>query len=262
MPVLYATITQEAMGAPARWRFTQETLEFLTTGTDGLYEGIEPIDEEKFGSLVVQKAVNESGFAKPTDDATFAGCEFTIYNKSANPVKISDNEITQPSEACMVITVGADGKATSGAVLPVGTYEVKETKGNEFYQCNTAWSYTFTVDGTEDSPLFTTTCENDVVIFTQDITLKKVVSNPDALFGNEVFTINVEFSGLEANKTYNMSNGNSFTSDANGCATYTARIAHNEEVTFQDIPVGANYKFTEVAGEYKASYNIVDNNKT
>jgi hypothetical protein len=89
MPVLYATITQDSMGANARWHFTQETLEFLTTGTEGLYEGIEPIDEEKFGSLVVQKAVNESGFAKPTDDATFAGCEFTIYNKSVNPVKIS-----------------------------------------------------------------------------------------------------------------------------------------------------------------------------
>ena len=81
------------------------------------------------------------------------------------------------------------------------------------------------------------------------------------LFGNEVFTINVEFSGLEANNTYNMSNGKSFTSDANGCAIYTARIAHNEEVIFQDIPVGASYKFTEIAGEYKASYNIVDNNK-
>ena len=58
-----------------------------------------------------------------------------------------------------------------------------------------------------------------------------------------------------------MSDGKSFTSDANGCATYTARIAHNEEVVFQDIPVGANYKFAEIAGQYTASYSIVDSNK-
>ena len=143
-------------GAKVVWQAESwNVLVDMASGNFGVYE---PIDENLFGSLTIQKEDKDTGSTAP-GWATFAGCEFTVYNRSTNAVKIGD-AIVQPGGVCCVLTVDETGRASTGNIFPVGTYEGRETKGNEYYQCNAEWSYMFTVDGLSDSPTFTVSCPN------------------------------------------------------------------------------------------------------
>lgn len=155
---LYCSIVQSdtsPIGVDIVW--TTDSWNILVDMASGNFGVYEPIDPDSFGSLTIQKQDKDFGITAPTW-ATLAGCEFTVYNRSANPVKIGENEIAQSGDACIVLTVDETGLVSTGNVFPVGTYEVKETKGNDYYQCNEEWSYTFTVTGTENNPAFTTEC--------------------------------------------------------------------------------------------------------
>lgn len=182
IPVLYATITQPAMGGQADWNYTPETLAILKDLGNGLYSGVEPENLETLGSIEVQK-LDKDFNNTPLNWATLEGCEFTIYNKSNGPVKIGDFAIAQPNEACYILTVDADGKASTDCVFPIGTYEVRETKGNDFYQCNTEWSQTFTIDGSGVNPNFEIECENAMKLAT--INLHKVNTSNEPLAGSK-----------------------------------------------------------------------------
>lgn len=155
---LFCSIVEDASsiyGAKTVW--TPESLDILVDMASGNFGVYEPIDTSVMGSLTIQKKDKDFGTTAPTW-ATLAGCEFTVYNRSKNPVKVGENEIVQPDEACLILTVDEAGLISTGNVFPVGSYEVKETKGNDYYQCNEEWSYTFTVTGTETSPVFMTEC--------------------------------------------------------------------------------------------------------
>lgn len=82
-------------------------------------------------------------------DATLAGAEFTIYNRSESSVYYNGN-FYEPGDAIMTITSAYDDTsrtyvATTGAkALEYGTYEIKETKAPEGYNL-ADWSRTFTI---------------------------------------------------------------------------------------------------------------------
>lgn len=85
-------------------------------------------------------------------DSTFAGAEFTIYNRSASDVwddldgdgELDSGEVFQPGDAVLIISTGynADLDAftaqTGPCELPYGTYEVVETKAPEGHLGNEA----------------------------------------------------------------------------------------------------------------------------
>ena len=48
-------------------------------------------------------------------------------NRSNSIVKVNGTEYS-PGQNVMVITTNSEGVATSGQILPYGTYEIKETK--------------------------------------------------------------------------------------------------------------------------------------
>lgn len=155
---LYCSIVQQGeTETNAKIVWTPESWDVLLDMASGNFGVYEPIDPDSFGSLTIQKKDKNFGTTAPTW-ATLAGCEFTVYNRSANPVKIGENEIAQPGDACIVLTADETGIAATGNIFPAGTYEVRETKGNDYYQCNEEWSYTFTVTGTENNPVFITDC--------------------------------------------------------------------------------------------------------
>ena len=89
--------------------------------------------------------------------------------------------MAQPGEVCYVLTVDETGAASTGNLFPIGTYEVTETKGNEFYQCNMAWSETFTITGEDANPQVSVSCENELLPAT--IRVQKVNPNDEALPG-------------------------------------------------------------------------------
>lgn len=140
---LYANITQPTNGGAARFVWTPESAAIVQS-KDGKYLFPEPEDRSTYASISIQKHDADTGGAAPSW-ANFAGCEFTVYNRSANPVKIGNFPTAAPGEACYVLTLDAAGRAATGAEFPLGKYELKETKGNAYYQCNTGWSQTFEV---------------------------------------------------------------------------------------------------------------------
>ena len=177
MPVLTATITQESNGSIAAWKWSEESLAYLTEIADGVSVP-EPLDEDSFGSLSIQKADKDLGTEIP-ETISFAGCEFTVVNRSVGAVKIGDNPIAQPGEVCYVLTADASGKASTGKIFPVGSYEVRETKGNDYYSINEEWSYSFSV--AEGKTEFAAECVNTQIPIT--IHVEKVNAEGAALEG-------------------------------------------------------------------------------
>lgn len=177
MPVLTATITQESNGSIAAWKWSEESLAYLTEIADGVSVP-EPLDEDSFGSLSIQKADKDLDTEIP-ETISFAGCEFTVVNRSVGAVKIGDNPIAQPGEACYVLTADASGKASTGKIFPVGSYEVRETKGNDYYSVNEEWSYSFSV--AEGKTEFAAECVNTQIPIT--IHVEKVNAEGAALEG-------------------------------------------------------------------------------
>lgn len=143
IPELKANITQPTNGGAARFVWTPESAAIVQS-KDGKYLFPEPEDPSTFASISIQKHDADTGGAAPSW-ANFAGCEFTVYNRSANPVKIGNFPVAAPGEACYVLTLDAAGRAATGAEFPLGNYEIRETKGNAYYQVNTGWSQTFEV---------------------------------------------------------------------------------------------------------------------
>ena len=180
MPVLYATITQKSNGGIADFDWTEESLQNIVSSSEGITTAAEPQDKTTLGSLTIQKVDKGTGGAAP-NEASFSGCEFTIYNRSAGPVKVGDHAVAQPGEVCYVLSVDETGAASTGNIFPIGTYEVKESKGNAFYQCNTEWSETFTITGAEENPQVSVSCENEML--PAAIRVQKVNPNDEALPG-------------------------------------------------------------------------------
>lgn len=162
IPQLYATITQSEVGSVAQWTWSEESAKYLTEVSGG-FEIPEPQDKNSFGSLSIQKKDKDLGFDIP-ESVNFAGCEFSVYNRSSNPVKVGDYQLAQPGEVCYVLTTDDTGAAATDAIFPVGSYEVKETKGNDFFTINEEWSYTFSV--ADGQTQFATECANTMISVT------------------------------------------------------------------------------------------------
>ena len=154
---LYATITQNDNDAKFAWTTGSSTR--LEVQPDGFFgfsnDSIAP------GALSIVKLDAETGLTAHFG-TSFAGCEFTVYNNSTNSVKVGDYPEAAPGEACYVLTVDAQGNASTEEIFPIGSYIVKETKGNDYYVCNTEWSKTVEITGSETAPV-SIECSNTVV---------------------------------------------------------------------------------------------------
>ena len=181
---LYANITQPSNGGIARFKWTAESAKIVES-KDGNYLFPEPVNPASYGSVSIQKTDALTGGGAPAG-ADFAGCEFTIYNNSANPVKIGNHLAAAPGEACYVMTVNKDGKASSGAVFPIGKYTIKETKGNAYYQCNTEWSQTFEIISGGNTAMSFTAANTPI---TGHIQLTKVDGTDGKLLTGAVFQV-------------------------------------------------------------------------
>ncbi len=154
---LYATIKQQPDGR-AKFDWTPESQKIVES-KDGKYLFPEPI--VNYGSVSIQKKDADTGGAAPKG-ANFSGCQFTVYNNSSKAVKVGNYKTAKPGEACYVLTLDAAGRASTGKIFPVGKYTIKETKGNQYYQCNTKWSQTFEVKDSGNAA-FTYTVSNTPV---------------------------------------------------------------------------------------------------
>ena len=108
--------------------FTEEIS--VTIDSDGEMLEYEAENEVVRGGIDISKEDSEMG-TTPQGNSSFAGIDFEIINRSANPVVVG-GQTYAVGEVVMTITTDESGHAGTGSdVLPYGTYEVKESSTNE-----------------------------------------------------------------------------------------------------------------------------------
>lgn len=177
------------------------------------------------------------------------------------------------------VKLKADEKAVIKGI-PVGTkYTVTEEGGDYFasytvedsnnldkVNCSSGFSpeknnaLSTSQETADDDESVTITFTNRIQD-TQDLRLVKrvVSSNGSAINDNEQYEMQLHFENLEPNGKIDSSLG-PLQADEDGVIDITTYINGGDEVSFNQVPVGTRYKFTEMANDKIASYTVKDSN--
>ena len=102
----------------------------VTIDSDGVMLEYEAENEVVRGGIDITKEDSQTG-STPQGNASFAGIDFEVINRSTNPVMV-DGQTYAVGEVVMTVTTNESGIASTGSdVLPYGTYEVRESQTNE-----------------------------------------------------------------------------------------------------------------------------------
>ena len=151
-------------------------------------------NEPAKGSVEIAKIDNDLSDAYSQGDASLKGAEFTITNKSAEPVVVEGKEYAVGKVVKTIVT-DESGRASSGKVLPYGTYEIKESKPSTGYKLNEEWKKTFSIRSDGEVKDFTTDPVREAVIrggvkiIKRDKELKESEALGGADLNDIVFTI-------------------------------------------------------------------------
>lgn len=109
--------------------------------------GLAVVDQVKRGGVRLSKVDHERDDSIAQGDATLAGAEVSIYNRSEKAVYVDGRRI-EPGDVALTLVTGLDGTAQSATdALPYGTYEARETKAPRGYLLNADWSVRFSIQG-------------------------------------------------------------------------------------------------------------------
>ncbi len=122
------TVRESATNESMLLTFTEEIS--VTIDSDGVMLEYEAENEVVRGGIDLEKQDSQTG-STPQGNASFAGIEFEIINRSTNPVVV-DGQTYAVGDVVMTITTDESGTASTGSdVLSYGTYEVRESQTNE-----------------------------------------------------------------------------------------------------------------------------------
>ncbi len=108
--------------------FTEEIP--VTISEDGQMLEYEAENDVVRGGITVTKQDSQMG-STPQGNSSFAGIDFEVINRSANPVVVN-GQTYAVGDVVMTITTDDSGTASTGNdALPYGTYEVREARTNE-----------------------------------------------------------------------------------------------------------------------------------
>ncbi len=92
-----------------------------------------------------------------SDGGEGAGAEFSIINSSGKTIAVEGKNIADGEVAATITSERKDNAfiASTGKILPFGSYTIKETKAPDGYAVNREWSATITCDdSTQDGAVF------------------------------------------------------------------------------------------------------------
>lgn len=234
-------------------------------------------EEKKSVDLTLAKKVTGNG----------EGGEFVFHVSLTSLAKSTQYEVSDNNSftsddygnADVEVTLKAGSKAVIKGI-PVGTkYTVTEEGGDYFasytvedsnnlgkVNCSNGFSLEKnnalstsqeTVDEGEDVTITFTNRIQD----TQNLRLvKRVVgSNGSAISDDEQYEMQLHFENLESNGKIDSSLG-PLQADEDGVIDITTYIKGGDEVSFNQVPVGTRYSFTESANDKIASYIVEDSN--
>ena len=122
------TVRESATNDSMLLTFTDEIS--ITIDEDGEMLEYEAEDDVVRGGITVTKQDSQTG-STPQGNASFAGIDFEVINRSANPVVVNGTTYAV-GDVVMTITTDESGTASTGNdALPYGTYEVRESATNE-----------------------------------------------------------------------------------------------------------------------------------
>lgn len=122
------TVREVASNDSMLQTFTEEIS--VTISEDGQTLTYEAENEVVRGGITIEKQDSQTG-STPQGNASFAGIDFEIVNRSANPVVVN-GQTYAVGDVVMTITSDENGHASTGNdALPYGTYEVRESATNE-----------------------------------------------------------------------------------------------------------------------------------
>ena len=147
------------------------------------------------GGVKVKKQDDVRKNDLPQGDAALSGAEYSIVNKSKNPVTVNGTSYAN-GKVVLVIKTDAKGVAQTAAdALPYGSYEIYESKESGGYLINSSWKQSFTIR--ENGKIVDLTgkpCDEPVIrggvkIQKTDEDLKKAQAQGDATLEKAVFAI-------------------------------------------------------------------------
>ncbi len=122
------TVRESATNDSMLKTFTEEIS--VTIDSDGEMLEYEAENEVVRGGIDIEKQDSQMG-RTPQGDSSFAGIDFEVINRSANPVVVGGTTYVV-GEVVMTITTDETGTASTGNdAFPYGTYEVRESATNE-----------------------------------------------------------------------------------------------------------------------------------
>lgn len=157
IPPLFAAVRMNPVSGKTEFVWTHDS-QITVDSQNGNYLLPEPQDTTSFGGIEIRKVDASTGGAA-ADGTTFAGIRFGVYNLSANPVIVNDTVIGV-GEKVLDLLIGEDGLASTGRILPIGTYRVIEEEGNAFYEVNSDWVRDLQVTG--DGQILSVICEDEI----------------------------------------------------------------------------------------------------
>ncbi len=155
-----------------------------------------------------------------------------------------------------------DGETVHLTDIPEGTfYKVKENEYGNFVTASTNRNGLLNENNTNPKVTFTNTYveHKDEVIETNGFTLKKQVVGSGS--NERTYNFDIGFKKLKKNTEYKFGNS-TFTSDNQGNGYVQVSLKSDDEISFSNLPIGAQYIISEEAGDYKPSYTITGGDTT
>lgn len=212
------------------------------------------------GGITVTKNDSKTGSA-PQGAATLAGAVFAIYNDNGQDVVWNGVTYADGAE-CMTITTNASGVASSGKVIPYGSYILREKTAPAGYALNTDFEYSFTISS-DGQVVDAGICEDEVLlgglsVRKTDAALGTNTPYGDASFEGTVFAIsNASVNPVVVGgSTYNSGDEiMTITTDGTGLATTASAVLPYGDytVTEKSTPNGSGYA---VNSSYSATVNV------